>query len=259
MPDQGARGAIRTRRQPPPFRTASVAEVEELGPRMLRVVAGGSELCDFATPEPAASIRVLVPAPGDRLVLPQWNGNEFLMPDGERPLLRTFTPVVVDADSGLIEFWVVRHPGGAVSGWAETAKPGDPLAISGPGSGYELPDAASSLLVLGDETAIPAVRQLAGVAAQAGLSVEAHVEVIDPGAVLDLGFDVRWHVTQPGAVAGRRLVEVVDAVAHLDEGVHVWAAGEASAMQAIRKRLFDALGVERTRTSVRGYWKPQRG
>ena len=33
-------------------------------------------------------------------------------------------------------------------------------AISGPGSGYEYPDDADTLLLVGDETAIPAITQL---------------------------------------------------------------------------------------------------
>ena len=30
---------------------------------------------------------------GDELVLPEWNGNEFLRSDGTRPVIRTFTPL----------------------------------------------------------------------------------------------------------------------------------------------------------------------
>jgi NADPH-dependent ferric siderophore reductase len=35
----------------------------------------------------------------------------------------------------------------------------------------------------------------------------------------------------------------------------VWAAGEAAAMQRIRKHLFDERNAPRDHTTVRGYWK----
>jgi NADPH-dependent ferric siderophore reductase len=35
----------------------------------------------------------------------------------------------------------------------------------------------------------------------------------------------------------------------------VWAAGEAAAVQRIRRHLFDDRGLPRAQTSVRGYWK----
>jgi NADPH-dependent ferric siderophore reductase len=38
----------------------------------------------------------------------------------------------------------------------------------------------------------------------------------------------------------------------------VWAAGEAAAMQRIRRHLFEHLGVPRSHAVVRGYWKRER-
>jgi NADPH-dependent ferric siderophore reductase len=35
----------------------------------------------------------------------------------------------------------------------------------------------------------------------------------------------------------------------------VWAAGEAAAMQRIRRHLFDEREVPRAQATVRGYWK----
>ncbi|MEM9606254.1 MAG: siderophore-interacting protein [Actinomycetota bacterium] len=252
----GAPRALRTRKEPPPLRQVTVIERVELSPRLLRLTLEGEGLRDLLVTEPAASIRLLVPTPGtDELVIPTWNGNEFLLPDGNRPALRTFTPLRVDNDAGRLDIEVVRHPGGAVSSWAETVGRGAPAAISGPGSGYEIPDDADRLLVLGDETAIPAVSQLLDAAGH--LDVEAHVEVVRGDAQLDLG--VTWHVTEAEAAPGASLVEVVTALTELPDGTYVWAAGEAASMQAIRTHLFQTLGVPRGRTAIRGYWKPPRG
>src|SRR4051812_5728433 len=71
------------RREPPPFRRLTVARVATLGPRMVRVTLGGAEMEGFPVPEPAASVRLLLPPSHDReLTMPAWNGNEFLLPDG---------------------------------------------------------------------------------------------------------------------------------------------------------------------------------
>lgn len=252
----------RVRREPPPLRPVSVLERVEVTPRLIRLTFAGDGLRDLVVDEPAASVRLLVPTPGtDELVIPEWNGNEFLLADGGRPALRTFTPLQVDNDAGRLELEIVRHPGGAVSDWAESVRPGAPAAISGPGTGYSFPDGARELIVLADETALPAARQLAATA-PASLSLSIHVEVLSDDAVVEVecrdGDSIEWHITEPGATPGGRLIEVVRSLDALADGVDLWAAGEASAMHAIRTHLFDTLGVPRKRATVRGYWKPAR-
>ncbi len=239
-----------------------VAERIEVSPRLLRLTFAGDGLRELVVDEPAASVRLLVPTPGtDGLVIPAWNGNEFLLPDGTRPVLRTFTPLRVDNDAAQLDIEIVRHPGGAVSGWAERATPGEPAAISGPGSGYRFPDASTRLIVLADETALPAVTQLVD-SAPDRLALDIHVEVVVTGARIDVDLraadTIEWYVSEPGAVPGGRIVDVARSLDAVSEGTDVWAAGEASAMHAIRTHLFDSLGIDRKRATVRGYWKPAR-
>lgn len=259
--DQAARLA-RIRREPPPLQPVTVVERVELTPRMLRLTFEGDGLRELTVDQPAASVRLLVPSPGsDELVIPAWNGNEFLLPGGERPALRTFTPLRVDNDAGRLDIEVVRHPGGAVSEWAERAAIGAPAAISGPGTGYTIPVGADRLVVFGDETALPAMTQLIG-AAPLDVPLELHVEVIDEAARYDVGVrdvdTVEWYVSAPGSVPGRRLVDAIRSIDELTTGTQLWAAGEASAMHAIRTHLFDTLGLPRRSATVRGYWKPER-
>jgi NADPH-dependent ferric siderophore reductase len=262
MPDDDRSSRLaRIRREPPPLRTVRVVERVELSPRLLRLTFEGDGLRELTVEQPAASVRLLVPSPGtDELVIPEWNGNEFLLPDGTRPALRTFTPLRVDNAAGRLDLEIVRHPGGAVSDWAESVAVGAPGAISGPGTGYDLPD-ADRIVVLADETALPAVTQIVA-ASPASPVLEIHVEVIRDDAVVDVevraGDTIDWHVTRPGGVPGVELVAVVTALDAVPDGTHVWAAGEASAMHGIRTHLFDTLGIERSRATVRGYWKPAR-
>src|SRR4029077_14850902 len=84
--DSGAR----LRREPPRFRPVRVVHVEPVTPRMVRITLGGDELEGFTVDQPAASVRLLLPSPGiAELVMPVWNGNEFLLPDDSRPIIRT--------------------------------------------------------------------------------------------------------------------------------------------------------------------------
>ena len=92
---------IRTRREPPPFRTVEVVRVEPRSPHMVRITLAGPELEGFDPGLPAASVRLFLPGclhgslPGDStgVVLPTWRGNEFLLEDGSRPIIRTLTPL----------------------------------------------------------------------------------------------------------------------------------------------------------------------
>lgn len=258
--------ARRTRREPPRYRQVTLRRVEPVTPHMVRVTLGGPELEGLRIDEPAASVRILLPpSPGSgELVMPIWNGNEFLLEGGERPTIRTFTPVRLDPDASddpdarpELELDVVVHPGGVASAWATGASTGAPAAVSGPGRGYELDPGAAAFLVAGDETALPAIAQLLAVL-PGGAAVHVVVELAHPDARLDLpdhpGATVEWCDLEPGATSGDALFDAVRG-AELPAGALVWAAGEAAAMQRIRRHLFDDRGVTRDRATVRGYWK----
>lgn len=192
--------------------------------------------------------------------MPSWNGNEFLLPDGSRPTIRTFTPGHVDGERDELELDVVIHEGGAVSTWLESAAEGDAAAVSGPGRGYLVDESARHFVLAGDETAIPAICQLVA-AIPAAATVVVLIEVSDRAAILDLptrqGLSVQWLELGPGRPPGSALVAAV-AGAELTAGAKVWVAGEAAAMHRIRKVLFDERGLARSEVTVRGYWKAGR-
>lgn len=224
----------------------------------MHVTFSGEELDGFVVEQPAASVRLLLPSPGTtKFVMPTWTGNEFLLPDGSRPAIRTFTPLRVDVAARELDLEVVRHGAGVASEWVERARPGDRAAISGPGRGYTVDHEAPAFLLAGDETALPAIGQLLGLLPPAA-SVQVHVEIATPDARLPLpehpNATVTWHELAPGARPGHALVDAVRA-AELDPHGRVWVAGEAAAVQRIRRHLFDDRGLARQQTTVRGYWK----
>jgi NADPH-dependent ferric siderophore reductase len=253
--------AIRTlRREPPIFRRAAVGSVVDLTPHLRRISLVGNELEGLVIDEPAASVRLLLPSHGsDELVLPEWNGNEFLLPDGRRPLIRTFTPRHLRFDPPGLDLDIVLHGVDGASGWVMAAEPGDPAAISGPGRGYQIDPDADPQLLLGDETAIPAIGQLLE-AIPAETPVAVHIEVARPEARLDLphheNASITWHDLAEGDPPGAALLAAIEGEAIGGEA-RVWAAGEAAGVQRIRRHLADR-GVDRSRTAVRGYWKADR-
>jgi len=251
---------LRSRREPPPLVPVTVVRRTEVTPRLLRLAFEGPRLDDMWA-EPAASVRLLVPSRGSsELILPVWNGNEFLLPGDVRPALRTFTPLEADAP-GRLDLEIVRHPGGAVSQWAEQAEVGSPAAMSGPGRGAEFAPDTTTFHLLGDETAVPAISQLLGVLSPTAM-ISVHAEIEHDAAIRPLpshpGATVEWLVRDSGDAPGARLVAASRALPDFSATTHIWAAGEAASMQAIRRHLFDERGLSRPQTTIRGYWKPER-
>lgn len=256
-PEQSPR-PVRGRREPPRFRPVSVRRTERINPRLVRVTFAGDELEGLAVEQPAMSVRVLLPEPRKQaLVIPTWNGNEFLLPDGRRPVIRTFTPWRADPQALELDVGIVLHGDGAASEWADAVEGGAPAAISGPGRGYAVDQEAPAFLLVGDETALPAITQLLE-EVPTDARVEVHLEVGHPDARFDLPGHpeaiVVWHDLPPDARSGDELARAVGA-ADITAETRVWAAGEAAAVQRIRRHLFADRGLPRARASVRGYWK----
>ena len=118
------------------------------------------------------------------------------------------------------------------------------------------PDAPAFLLG-GDESAIPAIGQLLDVLPVA-TPTRVHIEVAQSDA--RIAFPVRehttveWHDLPVGAPPGAALVAAI-CDAELVTDTNVWVAGEAAAVQRIRRHLFDERSVPRAHTTIRGYWK----
>jgi NADPH-dependent ferric siderophore reductase len=248
----------RVRREPPRFRHVTIRGVEQLTPRLRRVTIAGPELEGFDPPELASSVRLLLPPPGaQEIVVPTWNGNEFLLADGTRPVIRTLTPLRFEPQAAQLDVEIVIHDHGPLSAWAQTAEPGSPVAISGPGRGYAIDADAPAFLLAGDESAIPAIGQLLE-ALPGEASVQVCVEVAHPEARLALPDHphaaVEWVDLPAGGSPGDAMAEAVRQ-AEIGSGTRVWVAGEAAAVQRIRRHCFEERGVPRAHATIRGYWK----
>jgi NADPH-dependent ferric siderophore reductase len=229
---------------------------DQITPRLTRIRLAGPDLAALSFDEPAASVRLLVPTPGDDgLVIPTWEGNEFLRPDGSRPIIRTLTPRYLEGETLTLE--IVLHADGAMSNWASSVRGGERAAISGTGRGYSIDQTAAGFLLAGDESAIPAISQLLEWL-PAECDVRVIIEIAEPEGRGPLPSHPRatidWVELPKEAPPGDALVDAVESF-EIPDDWRVWAAGEAAAMFRVRKHLFDTVGLERRHATVRGYWK----
>jgi NADPH-dependent ferric siderophore reductase len=252
---------LRTRREPPPFRRAEVARVEDLTPHLRRLTLTGPELDGLPDRGPAASLRLLVPE-ADGLAVPTWDGNVWLFDDGRRAPIRTLTPRRIAADPPQLDVEVVLHGEGPISSWAATATPGTPAAVSGTGRGIDVAGDGAPWVLVGDESALAAIATLLE-ALPADALVQVLVEVGHPDARLVLPphprATVTWCDRPLGDRPGTALVEAALAgplaAGALAADARVFAAGEAAAIQRLRRHVLEDLGHPRPRTTIRGYWK----
>jgi len=226
---------------------------------MLRVTLCGPELVGLDPGDPGASVRLLLPRNDTSFEMPTWNGNEFLHTDGARARIRTLTPLDVRVVDGVgeLDVDVVLHDDSPLTRWARTAAPGDGAAVSGTGSGYTVDSSVGEYLLLGDESAVPAVATLLP-ALPAGAAIRVLLERRPGAEPVELpehpGAEVTWAELAPGAPPGDTLT-VAAQRAELATDTRIWAAGEAAAVQRLRKYFFDERGVPRSHATIRGYWK----
>ena len=71
--------------------------------------------------------------------------------------MRDFTPRSFDTEQGKLVIDFALHESGPATGWAVAAKVGDTLEIGGPRGSAVIPDDFDWYLLIGDETALPAI------------------------------------------------------------------------------------------------------
>lgn len=238
-----------------------VHTVSRLTPAMIRVVLGGEGLAGFATPVGAdAYVNIAVPPPGAPY------GPIFepaaVSAEHERrwwPARRRYTVRAWDPERRLLTIdFVVHGDAGAAGPWAARAQPGDVLVLDGPAGGYT-PDAdADWHLMLGDESALPAIAAcLEQVPAGRRVVVRLvcdgpeHEVPLETPASLDLRWLHRAGSEDPTGLLLAALEELDFAPGRVDAFVH----GEADEIRGIRRHLLVERGLERGAMSCSPYWR----
>ena len=153
---------------------------------------------------------------------------------------------------------MVHGDEGVAGPWAAKAAPGDVLVFEGPGSGYRPDPAADWHLLLGDESALPAIAaSLEALPAGARAVVRLVCDSPDHEIALptDADLDLAW-LHRAGADDPPRLLP--DAVAALDfppGRVHAFVHGEADEIRALRRHLLTDRGLTRADMSCSPYWR----
>ncbi|MGX1933366.1 siderophore-interacting protein [Microbacterium resistens] len=156
------------------FRT-TVSRVTALSPHFTRVTLTGEDLVHFGTDGLDQRIKLMIPFEDGTVTdvgqfdetapLGEWYARWRTLPDAQRNPIRTYTVRAVRPAQREIDVDFVLHgTEGPASAWASAAAPGQPLVVVGPDAraeergGFEWrPGDADTVLIAGDETAVPAI------------------------------------------------------------------------------------------------------
>lgn len=248
-------------RHPLKSRLVQVKRVEQVQPGFVRVTFGGDELEGFMSASFDDHMKMFFPAdPDAKPVKPEISEKGTVFPEGiERPVARDYTPLHFDAEKLELEVDFVLHEAGPATRWAAQAKPGQYLLIGGPRGSFVIPDAFDWHILLGDETALPAIRRRLR-ELPAGKRVMVIIETQHSSAHVTLETQADAHVQWV-----RPAVDTADGVSALERAVRrllmpegdgfIWAAGEYNVVRRIRQYLVDEKHVNKQRIRAASYWR----
>ncbi|MFJ9825947.1 siderophore-interacting protein [Streptomyces sp. NPDC101160] len=269
------------------FFSLQVDRTRRLGPSLVRVTFTGDdlvgdELKDFAAGGRDQSLSLFLPHPEqDAPLLPPLDDPDMYailgayraMPHDERAVMRSYTVraqrttpdgrVEVDIDFALHTATSAADAAGVgpACRWAQRAEAGDRVVVLGPavadntGVRFRLPDDADSVLIWGDETALPAA---SAILEWLPAETRAHVylEVPYSGDRMELATEadatITWLVREEGAPSA---VEAIASAALPGADPYVWIAGESGAVKALRRHFVRERGIDRRRVTFVGYWR----
>ena len=246
------------------LRNLTVQHIQHLTPRMYRVALGGSDLAGFTSLGFDDHVKVFFPQPGQPLVLPKMGPDGPVYPEGTpKPVLRDYTPRKYDAASSILYLDFVIHEAGPATTWAENARPGDALGVGGPRGSFIIPTQFDWHLLIGDETALPAIgRRLEELPPDTRAVVVAEVD----GPAEEQTFtsaapvDVIWvhRNARPGnteAGDATALLERLRSVRFAPGEYFAWVAGETQVARALRQYLLAERSANKQWVKAAGYWR----
>ena len=233
-------------------RRLQVLRVVDITPRMRRITLGGPELAGFISLGSDDHIKLLFPqnaAEQAALESPTFT----IKGDGPQPAMRDYTPRRFDLSIGELDIDFVLHGDGPASTWAEQAQVGQHLYIGGPRGSMIVPDIFDSYLLIGDETAIPAIaRRLEEL--PAGRKVLAVIEIADAAEQQPLksaaDVEVIW------VLRGQDdLLETVQNLTLPQGSLYCFVATETQLARRVRRVLLDTHRVNEEYLKAVGYWR----
>lgn len=231
---------------------ATVKRVVHLTPRMVRVTFTSPELADFAWNGPAAHIKLIFGQPA----LGAGGASAAEVP---RPPMRTYTPRRFDRDARELDVDFILHGDGPASTWAAQAAVGQTITIAGPGRSYAVDPAADWFLLVGDDTAIPAISTILEVlppTARATVFLEVVGGEDEVAVPSHPNATVTWlHRGENAKHAGGPLEASLRNFPMPPGSGRIYVACESGAMRRIRAHLLMDRTINREHLITRGYWK----
>lgn len=271
----------------------SVSAARDLSPSFRRLTLTGPDLTTCGDALLDQRVKIVLGSPAQleqvsRGSTPLYDRLRALAPD-QRPVVRTYTLSGVDRRRGTVTIdFACRPEHGPAAAFAAAARGGEPLLLIGPdalspdaaGDGIAWnPGSAREVLLVGDETALPAIRNIVN-ALPAGTFGTVVLDLPSPEDAVGLrpppGVDVLV------ARDGQRFARATELVTHWlagkasgahhavnepddellwEEAAHgtgpryVWAAGEAGWVRDLRRLLLGSGAATKAQASFMGYWK----
>src|SRR4051812_5970237 len=181
------------------------------------------------------------------------------LPQEQQPARRRYTVRAWDPERHRLTLDFVVHGDSGVAGpWAAAARPGDALVFTGPSGGYRPDPAADWDLMVGDESALPAIA-----ASLEGLppTARAVVRVVCDGSdhEIDLtgpaDLDLVWLHRHGDDRDESLLVAAVEALDFGQGTPFGFVHGEADEIRAVRRHLLEDRGLSRQQLSCSPYWR----
>lgn len=252
------------------LRELEVARVVDVTAGLRRVTLTGDQLGSFTGsdgtvfPEFASngfddSVRLIFPYPGEsEPVVPVYRDGKYRWPTDPPALWRVYTVRRYDAQARELDLDFVKHGVGVATTWAYRANPGDRLHVGGPSVSHGLPQGYDWFLIVGDDTAIPAIDRLLA-ELPADVRAEVYIEVAQQSHRIDLptrpGIEVTWVVRHGLAAGTEPLPQAVRAAGRRAGSMFAWLAGEQSVVRDLRRYLIEERGVDKSDIEFAGYWR----
>lgn len=248
-------------RHPLKFRRVRVRRITALSSALVRITFHGEDLADFQSSSFDDHLKVFFPhSPDDVLPLPTPDADGKSVFPEPRPISRDFTPRRFDRAACELDLEFALHEAGPATAWARQARVGQTLGLGGPRGSMIIPAGFDWHLLIGDETALPAIaRRLEELPKDARIAVL--IEAADPSAYVDLESAkdryIEWRYrseAQEGKGEGALLSAV--RTFHIPAGDgFVWTAGEAASVRAVRDHLCNERGIDKGRIRAASYWR----
>ncbi|VVN34897.1 siderophore-interacting protein [Pseudomonas fluorescens] len=238
-------------------RKLQVLRVVDLTPRMRRITLGGPELAGFISLGTDDHVKLLFPQNAEQVAALETMVLGASKDDGPKPEMRDYTPRRYDLDALELDIDFVLHGDGPASTWAEQATVGQFLHIGGPRGSMIVPDIFDSYLLIGDETALPAIaRRLEGLAANRKALVVIEVENGAEQQVLESAAQVNviWVLREGGK---DNLLTTVKQLQVPKGNLYAWVATETKVSRQIRRVLIDEHGLDEQLIKAVGYWRAE--